>query len=79
MPMQSKPAPSPAQSGVASSVGTAKVSSSTSFSAMRRVSPSPFDPVAIEAGREQPGLTFGIGLIDRERGLDLDLGCLRRR
>ena len=72
VPMQSKRAPAPAQSGVASSVGTAKVSSSTSFSAMRSALRAAFEAVAVEAGREQPGLAFLVGLIDRERCLDLD-------
>ena len=39
---------------------------------MRSAFPFAFEMGAIEAGREQEGLAFLVGLIDGERGLDDD-------
>ena len=60
----------PRYNGVASSVGTAKVSSRISLSRILRRLPDAREPIAIEAGREEPGLAFLIGLVDGERRLD---------
>src|ERR1700720_3157052 len=59
-----------AYNGVASMLGTAKVSSRTNLSRNLRATCLDHDPVAVEPGREEPSFALLIGLVHREWRFD---------
>ena len=74
VPMQSKRAPHPLTAASRAGSGRRRCRAGPACRDAQRV-PAAFEPVAIEAGREQAGLAFLVGLVDRERRLDLDPAC----